>query len=136
MQQVFVPELGQQVFHAKHGRGTVTDVLDDGRRVVSFDDGQTHRYLAHSWHKLQPAAAEGRRKSESRVEVKAGEAVCLSEGGGDAAGLAALIGRCAQGEGMARRVVVALDHEAEARAADHLLLGGCLPVRPWTSRED
>ena len=44
--------IGSRVRHPKHGTGTLTRFQDDGRRVVEFDNGDTHRYAVTSMHKL------------------------------------------------------------------------------------
>ena len=54
--------VGTQVRHELRGEGKITEVLDDGRRVVTFDghtsvvgtthQGETHRYDSHSLHKV------------------------------------------------------------------------------------
>lgn len=44
--------IGSRVRHKKHGTGTLVSFMDDGRRVVKFDNGDTHRYAVTSMHKL------------------------------------------------------------------------------------
>ena len=38
--------------HAVRGEGTVMEHLEDGRTLVEFDSGESHRYYARSLHKL------------------------------------------------------------------------------------
>jgi len=47
-------EVGARVLHPKHGKGTVTEMLEDARIVVMFDIGESHRYRPSSLHKLSP----------------------------------------------------------------------------------
>ena len=47
-------EVGARVLHPKHGKGTVTELLEDARIVVMFDIGESHRYRPSSLHKLSP----------------------------------------------------------------------------------
>ena len=43
---------GTAVRHPSSGRGTIVRITDDGRRVVEFANGESHRYARHNWHKL------------------------------------------------------------------------------------
>ena len=47
---------GTRVRHFKHGAGTVTQHMEDGRTRVTFDSGEEHRYEEKSIHKLVPEA--------------------------------------------------------------------------------
>ena len=44
--------IGSRVRHHKHGVGTLASIMADGRRVVEFDSGDSHRYAVSSMHKL------------------------------------------------------------------------------------
>ena len=46
------PGVGSRVRHAARGEGTVTEHMEDGRTLVEFDSGESHRYYARSLHKL------------------------------------------------------------------------------------
>ena len=46
------PGVGSRVRHAVRGEGTVMEHLEDGRTLVEFDSGESHRYYARSLHKL------------------------------------------------------------------------------------
>ena len=44
--------LGTRVYHELRGPGTVTQILEDGRTRIHFDNGEVHRYRPSSVHKL------------------------------------------------------------------------------------
>ena len=46
--------VGQRVVHGKRGAGVVSELMEDGRTRVTFDDGQEHRYAPESIYKLVP----------------------------------------------------------------------------------
>lgn len=58
------PVLHSVVRHPKHGRGVVSEILPDGRRSVTFDNGDVHRYGPHSWRKLHPVDVEAEAEAE------------------------------------------------------------------------
>ena len=68
---------GDRVMHEKRGPGTVAEITGDGMVKVSFDHGESHRYGAKSWSKLQPlsiayagsASVPKRRLSVSGVDT-------------------------------------------------------------------
>ena len=45
--------LGARVRHSSRGNGVVTELMEDGRTRVIFDDGHEHRYQNSSMHKLK-----------------------------------------------------------------------------------
>ena len=51
--------LGTRVRHRERGLGSVTEMMDDGRTRVAFDNGEEHRYKPASLHKLFAVAEEG-----------------------------------------------------------------------------
>ena len=48
------------MYHDKHGPGTVTDFLPDGRCMVHFDSGEEHNYRPESQWKLREMDADGK----------------------------------------------------------------------------
>ena len=46
--------LGQRVMHGKRGVGVVSELMEDGRIRVAFDNGEEHRYSPDSLCKLTP----------------------------------------------------------------------------------
>ena len=53
--------VGTRVKHAGRGLGTVTQIMEDGRTVVTFDDPKKgmHRYKRTAMHKLEKVSASG-----------------------------------------------------------------------------
>jgi ankyrin repeat protein len=45
--------LNTRVVHSHHGRGTVTELMLDGRTCVTFDSGKQHRFMPHEMHMLR-----------------------------------------------------------------------------------
>jgi len=72
------PALNSRIVHEQHGLGTVTEVLDDQRRVVAFDNGEVHKYKPSAWGKLKLAGRASRAASpmgeKSLGRAKLGEA--------------------------------------------------------------
>ena len=46
------PTVGARVWHESRGKGTVTELMEDGRTRVAFDSGEEHRYKPASTQKL------------------------------------------------------------------------------------
>ena len=51
-------QVNTRVKHPKHGAGVVTELMEDGRTRVVFDDGEEHRYKSASMHKLSAELGE------------------------------------------------------------------------------
>ena len=49
--------VGQRVVHGKRGAGVVSELMEDGRTRVTFDNGDEHRYAPESLDKLAPLDA-------------------------------------------------------------------------------
>jgi len=45
-------KVGVRVEHAKHGPGVVSQCMEDGRTIIAFDNGESHKYHPRSLHKL------------------------------------------------------------------------------------
>ena len=57
--------------HRKHGEGTVTELMPDGRTRISFDNGEEHRYKPESMHKLERGeSAKAEAEAEAAEEVE------------------------------------------------------------------
>ena len=76
--QTFSFAVGTRVRHEKRGPGVVTELMDDGRTRVQFDNGDQHRYNLSSMHKLsaehparpQPSNGEAMRKLSRKGAIK------------------------------------------------------------------
>jgi len=52
-EHVYRYAVGDRVRHKDRGIGNVTEHMLDGRTVISFDSGETHRYKPSSMHKIE-----------------------------------------------------------------------------------
>ena len=63
--------VGVRVRHAKHGEGSVKEIAN-GRVEIEYDDGDQHKYLPHSFHKLEVVKPEldeeGEEPQQSQAE--------------------------------------------------------------------
>lgn len=75
-------KVGFRYSHGARGAGTVVQVLEDGVRVVEFDNGEKHRYRPQSQHKLLPIYTHrptARAHSDTAAEEAARQAHLQSE---------------------------------------------------------